>query len=762
MLLVVAGLNSFAVATVASSDDGMQSLLDPGQATTTYVGSKACGQCHPREFTRWQDSAHAWAMRRSRPDESVADFDDASVSFGNAGLAAMQSDGQQLTARIIEPGSQPKQVVMRYFFGHEQIEQHVVQTERGRYQALPFGFDTKRRDWFDIFKDDPRRPGDWGHWTGRGMTANSECIFCHSTGYKRNYDLQTDSYRSSWAEMAVGCEACHGPGASHAGAKGSDRAKGYGNLDADSMFDTCASCHSLRRVIADGFSPGEKFLDYFEPVLLDEDNYQPNGAVRGEAYEWTSFKQSRMYRKQSRMYREDVRCPACHEIHGGRLKKQGNALCLDCHDASLNTPSHSHHTAAGKGSQCVACHMPERVFMQRDARRDHSFSVPDPKLSQTLSVTNACNDCHRDQTPEWASKALKAWFVPGRDRKLERETATEIAAARTGRPGAERVLIKCLDTCKDSVRRASAARLLGRYLGEPAVRRALVAIGDDGDDLVRNAAVFALGQGDTVYKDVQAALLAATTDPVRSVRVNAAWGLRTVSLDDLAAASRAKSLGGLRDALAEWETSQMVEAEDPESHHALGLFYAAQHRPDDAISAYRQALTLSPSTIPPRYNLSVLLIDQGREAEAEKQIDELLRYHPEYPAALYALGVLRVSRGATREAVTAFAHCLKVDRAYPGALHDLAHAYVTLDQGGLANYVLGAALKFPDSKREAMITLVTVNLALGKRKVAAGWAKIAAGEFPELAGDATVQSLLEGQKTSRETKATKDPRVKKK
>src|SRR4051812_49584619 len=41
------------------------------------------------------------------------------------------------------------------------------------------------------------------------------CAECHSTELRKNYDPATDSYRTSWAEIDVACEACHGPGAAH-------------------------------------------------------------------------------------------------------------------------------------------------------------------------------------------------------------------------------------------------------------------------------------------------------------------------------------------------------------------------------------------------------------------------------------------------------------------------------------------------------------------------------------------------------------------
>ena len=41
------------------------------------------------------------------------------------------------------------------------------------------------------------------------------CAECHSTNLRRNYDAETDTYDTTWSEINVGCQACHGPGSEH-------------------------------------------------------------------------------------------------------------------------------------------------------------------------------------------------------------------------------------------------------------------------------------------------------------------------------------------------------------------------------------------------------------------------------------------------------------------------------------------------------------------------------------------------------------------
>ena len=74
------------------------------------------------------------------------------------------------------------------------------------------------------------------------------------------------------------------------------------------------------------------------------------------------------------------------------------------------TREHHFHAPEGEGAQCADCHAPTRTYMGVDPRRDHSFRVPRPDLSVKLGTPNACNDCHEDQSPEWALAAVAKWY----------------------------------------------------------------------------------------------------------------------------------------------------------------------------------------------------------------------------------------------------------------------------------------------------------------------------------------------------------------
>ena len=50
------------------------------------------------------------------------------------------------------------------------------------------------------------------HWTGLAQNWNFMCAECHSTNVEKNYTLDTDSYATSWSDIDVSCESCHGPG----------------------------------------------------------------------------------------------------------------------------------------------------------------------------------------------------------------------------------------------------------------------------------------------------------------------------------------------------------------------------------------------------------------------------------------------------------------------------------------------------------------------------------------------------------------------
>ena len=41
------------------------------------------------------------------------------------------------------------------------------------------------------------------------------CAQCHSTNLEKNYDPESGTYNTTWSDIDVGCEACHGAGSKH-------------------------------------------------------------------------------------------------------------------------------------------------------------------------------------------------------------------------------------------------------------------------------------------------------------------------------------------------------------------------------------------------------------------------------------------------------------------------------------------------------------------------------------------------------------------
>ncbi len=395
--------------------------------------SPSCLACHPDEVRRWAGSHHALAERPLRPDEAWA-----------------------------------REVGAVRIIGVEPLRQALVPVD-GRLQVYDPAWDVARGAPFSIF-DDPRTPGDWGHWLGGGMTWNGRCGSCHTTGFEKG--LRADgSYRSRFERPGVGCSACHGDANAHAA--------GGPPPHNDRMEHTCRMCHSLRSTLDDRFRPGDAFLDHAVPVAPVRPLFREDGRGLGEVFESNFW--------GSAMHAAGVGCGACHDPHDGRLLAAGDALCRRCHGGL--PASHPEHPPL----PCVECHMPTTRVMGIHERRDHGFTIPRRGLEP-----DPCASCHPDR-PATAAPDPLLW------------------ALATG---------EALDPEElPSHRRAAYVALLAqRPDGLPLAREAL----HDADPEVRLAALEALPLIDREAQRQVARL--AGGDPVRAVRAVAQRRLALLGL----------------------------------------------------------------------------------------------------------------------------------------------------------------------------------------------------------------------------------------
>jgi len=647
-----------------------ESVAPAAGSRLDYVGAATCRECHGAEYKAWETSQHRQAMQPAEAGNVLGDFNQTRFQYGAVTSTFLRRE-DRFWVRTDGADGNLRDFQVKYTFGVSPLQQYLIDLPGGRTQALSIAWDTRPKNqggqrWFHLYPGDAIDHTDELHWTGRQQNWNFMCADCHSTNVRKGYDAASDRFQTTWSEINVGCEACHGPGSRHvrwARSQTSSRPSDNGltvhlierrgvrwTLDMGTLLpkrstprttsteiNVCAQCHSRRAQIAEGYTAGASLEDYYVPELIMPGLYYADGQQRDEVYTYGSF-------LQSRMAHAGVTCADCHEPHSQRPRAAGNPLCLQCHaPTKYDTAAHHFHPAQSTGAQCVSCHMPPTNYMVVDARRDHSFRVPRPDRSVRLGVPNPCTGCHRDRSARWADEQIHART---NRRPAGFQTFAEVfAAADSGDPAAAPELCRGADDrSQPSIVRASA---LARLAGIPA-RMALDTATrhlTDPDPSVRRAAlsVFASLSPDARRERVAPLL----SDPVRSVRLEAVWLLAPAS----AALAGTADQRAFTRTVDEFIASRRYRANRPEDRTTLGVFLAELGRRDEAAGEYRAALRLSPRYTPAYVNLSDLQREQGAEPEAERTLREGLAASPDDAMLHHALGLSLARSGRRREAV---------------------------------------------------------------------------------------------------------------
>ena len=649
----------------------------------TYAGSESCIACHQEEYDKWVDSNHGLAERPPNDKLDLAGFEPPhEFKHGTQTTEALKKDG---TYELVSLGFDNKREAypVERVIGHDPLRQFLVHGERGRLHAMEACWDPHAKEWFNVYGDEDRVPGEWGHWTGRGMVWNQMCASCHNTRVRKNYDLKTDAYHTSMAELTVSCESCHGPMKAHvdwqkeypvASRKTDDKDPTLPGWTRDQHTENCAGCHARRGEITGDFKPGDSFWDHYLLTIVDHsDIYYPDGQIRDENYEFASF-------LSSRMNHAGVRCMDCHDMHSMKTILPGNQLCMRCHtqggfpNAPVILPeAHSFHGADSAGNQCINCHMPQTVYMQRHWRHDHGYTIPDPLLTKQFGIPNACNKCHQDQTTDWALEATEQWYGD-RMNRITRTRATLFAKARRGDDDARQGLIDLLASEEIPYWKASANLLLERWLGDPTAAAAIRAQLKHEHPLVRTTAIRSLEPLVSQSGEVRNELEKLLVDPARSVRVSAAWALReTVDLESPAGKDLVRMLelnadqpsgqmqkgqfhyarGEMAQAIQHMETAIDWDPNSPPIHHDLAMLYSANGNTPKAIEKLKDAIKLNPNEAQYHYELGLALSEIGQLAETAASLEKAVKIDPTLGRAWYNLGLARNSLGQTDAALDA-------------------------------------------------------------------------------------------------------------
>jgi hypothetical protein len=603
-----------------------------------YVGTQACVECHGEIVRSWETSHHALAWAEAREDTVLGDFENAEHAQGGTLSRFTTKDGEYWIT-VSEKDGVTRRYKVHSVAGIAPLQQVLLEGDRGQLQSFDVAWDAEKERWYSLYPDQELWPDNGLHWTGPYKNWNARCAECHATGFVKNYAPQTRRYQSKQSEIGIGCEGCHGPGEAHlawANDGSYDTARwteltpggftiGFGAAP-ETEIQQCAGCHSRREALGGGNPlPGTSYHDAYRLALLRDGLYHPDGTILDEVYVYGSFLQSKMYAR-------GVRCSNCHDVHTTQLIAEGNAVCTQCHSPSGNadfptlkradydTPAHHFHEAGSEAAQCKSCHMVERVYMQVDGRRDHSFRIPRPDLSEETGSPNACNDCHTSQSPAWAAKRVAGWY-PGSTQR-GRHYGQVIAQGRADPASSKGALAELAEeTALPGIVRATALDLIGTATDTDIAAR-LEPLLRDADPLVRAAAIPVQRGADPQDKVLR--LVNSLSDPVATVRIAAAREfldakvVRLPEQTDLA----------LRSAMAEWQESMRMKFDFPEGQMVIGGTGLVLRNLQGALQAFREAVLLDPQLVQAWRMIITIQIADGNRTGAKKSLEEALKHNP--------------------------------------------------------------------------------------------------------------------------------------
>ncbi len=665
-----------------SSKDRIHPAINSTLAEISVVPSpdaQICAGCHPKEVEEWKTSQHAHANRLVDASLEADAFAGSKKLMHGDAVTVMNVDGGKYSFTYSYSNEPPQTYHAEAVIGISPLLQYLVSFPGGRLQTIESAYDPRSNEWFHVFPDE-RVPGDWGHWTGRGMTWNAQCAFCHMTGFEKKYDPENDRYASTWKAMGISCMQCHTPKSEVSGF--GVRVSGKTNvcpmvinhqpstINHSSSMDNCASCHARREELFGTFKPGDKFEDHFRLTLPDSRGvFHADGQVLEEDFEYASFMMSRMGHK-------GVTCMNCHNPHSGKtiLPAENNALCMQCHTPPglnlaipIDPESHQFHPSGTPGGRCIDCHMPVNTYMVRDRRRDHGFTSPDPKLTIEFGIPNACNQCHADKSPEWADEWTQKWYGDKMDRRA-RERARVVASYYAGSQDVGSNLLAMAQTEEIDAWRAALMGMLAPWgaipnvqnflheqlghpnarvrlaalealMGHPVEREGLAVMRDDTSALVRVYATLA-----TMPQSPSAKSRDEVFDYLRNISDQPAGALRN--------AQAALSEGRTNDVMI-W-TDKMIRWDvSAQSYYMAGRLQFSAGSIFPAISNMTAAALMETNNSEFSYSLALAIAEAGNQPIALKWLEETVRRDRRFGRGWYNLGLAYAAQERLPEAIKA-------------------------------------------------------------------------------------------------------------
>jgi hypothetical protein len=327
----------------------------------SYIGTAACAKCHASKVASQRTNAMAQAATRTGDSEilrqhhftfRIGPYNEEIVTKGEKSVLTVSAEASSLSADLL------------WAFGVGHMGQTYIYQRNSSYYESHLSFYASTQSLNVTPEHSLSVPGNIEDAAGRRLTAaeTRRCFGCHTTA-----SVAKDQFDANAAVLGVTCEACHGPGASHAAAmksgmqeQGELMMTNLGGLDPVDSVDFCGACHrTWEDVVANGFTGVGVYNVRFAPYRLEN---------------------SKCWRKPDAR----LTCVACHDPHQP-LEHEAAAYdshCLQCHVTQAKAKKDADHPGAAcrvSTKNCTSCHMPKIVTpVQHSTFTDHWIRIVVP------------------------------------------------------------------------------------------------------------------------------------------------------------------------------------------------------------------------------------------------------------------------------------------------------------------------------------------------------------------------------------------------
>lgn len=354
----------------------------------SFVGSDTCKVCHLEHYDAWRMTLHSRMTQdvKKNQDAMIVELDVKKIREDLAKIQNLKVPADQIFI--------PKPEEVKYTIGSQWKQRFLVE-RGGKLYIAPVQYYADSDRWVNY------NEATWDKYPWL-----EACGGCHATG--------VDLEKQSFAETAVGCEACHGKGSWHAALPKTavfDKRQTIVNpakLTTGTAVQICGSCHTRGKATRHkeaewpvGYEPGKALSPFFKPFTFAGGavtQFYANEFSKGHHQQYLDW-------VQSKHFKEGVTCTSCHYVHQigmpqtrSQTQGAGSKQCFECHVQTNQNMAHSIHSFAN----CVGCHMP-RIVTSAESGDLHSHVFMTLLPSDTLNnkaIPNSCQTCHKHKNQD--------------------------------------------------------------------------------------------------------------------------------------------------------------------------------------------------------------------------------------------------------------------------------------------------------------------------------------------------------------------------